>query len=82
MKDAAKEKGIEADIFSMPISDIGPVIDEVDIILLGPQVRYQKQNVENLVNGRVPVETIDMQAYGTMDGKAVLNRALELINKS
>jgi cellobiose PTS system EIIB component len=79
MKDAAKNKGLEIDISAMPISEAGSIVNEVDVVLLGPQVRFQKAQVDSLVNGRVPVEVIDMLAYGTMNGEAVLNRALELI---
>ena len=79
MKEAAKEKGIEVSIQAMPVAESSSVIDKMDIVLLGPQVRFQKPQVEALVNGRIPVEIIDMRLYGTMNGKAVLERALELI---
>ncbi|MDV4149424.1 PTS sugar transporter subunit IIB [Clostridium sp. AL.422] len=79
MKDAAKEKGIEVTINAMPFSECASVIDTVDIVLLGPQVRFQKSQIESLVNGRIPVEVIDVRYYGTMNGKAVLETALGLI---
>lgn len=77
MKDAAKEKGVEINIRAMSISECSSVIDEVDIVLLGPQVRYQKPQVDAMVKGRVPVDIIDMRLYGTMNGKAVLEEALK-----
>lgn len=79
MKDAAKKKEVEVNINALPVSECAKVVDTVDIVLLGPQVRFQKSQVEALVNGRVPVEVIDMKLYGTMNGQAVLERALELI---
>lgn len=81
MKSAAKEKGIEIDIKAMSISECASVIDKVDIVLLGPQVRFQKPNVDALVKGRVPVEIIDMRLYGTMNGSAVLEQALKSLEK-
>lgn len=69
---AAKEKGIEINIDALPVSECSSVIDTVDIVLLGPQVRFQKPQVDALVNGRIPVEVIDMRLYGTMNGKAIL----------
>lgn len=42
MKEAAKEAEIEVNINALPISECDSVIDTVDIVLLGPQVRYQK----------------------------------------
>ncbi len=52
----------------------------VDIVLLGPQVRFQKATVEKLVKGRIPVEVMDMRLYGTMNGKAILEDALQKMN--
>lgn len=58
MKEAAKEAEIEVNINALPISECDSVIDTVDIVLLGPQVRYQKSQVDALVKGRIPVEII------------------------
>ncbi|WP_047982652.1 PTS sugar transporter subunit IIB [Ornithinibacillus contaminans] len=80
MLEAAKNRGEEVEIAALPISEAKSVIDEVDLVLLGPQVRYQKKQVDSMVKGRVPVEVIEMRAYGTMDGEKVLGRAFELIN--
>ena len=77
MKAAAKEMAIEAEIEALPVAECSSKIDEVDIVLLGPQVRFQKATVEKMANGRIPVEVIDMRLYGIMDGKSILNSALE-----
>ena len=79
MKAAAKEKGIEINIGALPVSECSSVIDKVDIVLLGPQVRFQKPQVDALVKGRIPVEVIDMRLYGTMNGKAILDQVLKTL---
>ena len=76
---AAKEKGIEINIDALPVSECSSVIDTVDIVLLGPQVRFQKPQVDALVQGRIPVEVIDMRLYGTMNGKAILEGVLKTL---
>jgi len=81
MKAAAKEKGIEINIDALPISECSRVIDTVDMVLLGPQVRFQKPQVDALVKGRVPVEVIDMRLYGTMNGKAILEQVIAKIGE-
>lgn len=80
MKEAAKAKGIEVEIDALPVAECSTAVESVDIVLLGPQVRFQKPTVEKLVNGRIPVEVIDMRLYGTMNGKAILEDALNKIN--
>lgn len=79
MKNAAKEMEVEVEIEALPVSECSTKIDEVDIVLLGPQVRFQKPVVEKLANGRIPVEVIDMRSYGIMDGKSILKSSLEKI---
>jgi len=83
MEAAAKEQGLERKIFALPFSDAPRVLEEVDCILLGPQVRFQKAAIEKLAASRkagpIPVDVIDMRDYGTMNGKAVLAVAEKLI---
>ena len=75
--------GYDAKIFALPFSDAPRVLEDVDVILLGPQVRFQKSAIEKLAAGRkkgpIPVEVIDMRDYGTMNGKAVFEMAKKLI---
>ncbi len=63
--------------------ELKKVLEDVDVILLGPQVRFQKSAIEKLAAGRkkgpIPVEVIDMRDYGTMNGKAVFEMAKKLI---
>ena len=79
MNNAAKEMGVEVSIEALPVSECSTKIAEVDIVLLGPQVRFQKSVVEKLANGRIPVEVIDMRLYGIMDGKTILENTLTKI---
>lgn len=81
MKAAASEKGLEVEINALPVSECSSVIDKVNIVLLGPQVRFQKPQVDALVNGRIPVEVIDMRLYGTMNGKAILEQVIAKIGE-
>ena len=79
MKDAAKSSGEEVEINAWAIAECSSVINDVDIVLLGPQVRFQKPQVEKLTNGSIPVEVIDMRQYGIMDGKGILESTLAKI---
>jgi len=79
MQDYAQSVGESVDIEALSISEAKDKVDQVDVVMLGPQVRYQKAEVEEAVNGRVPVLVIDMKDYGAMNGKAVLETALQAI---
>ena len=84
MKAAAKEMGDEIEIFALPISDGEKKLEEVDCVLLGPQVRFQKAQIEKIIADGgydLPCAVIDMKDYGMMNGKAVYETALKLMNK-
>ena len=52
----------------------------VDVLLLGPQVRFMKSQFETkLADKGIPVDVIDMKDYGMMNGEAVLGTALSLM---
>ena len=80
MNDAAKERGIEANIWAVPDADAINNVDKADIIMLGPQVRFLESKMREISHNK-PVVIIDMMAYGMMDGKKVLEQALNELNK-
>ena len=71
MKKAAEEEAYECDIAAYAIASAKDHKD-ADVILLGPQVRAYKNKVQNEVGSDKIVQDIDMQAYGTMNGKKVI----------
>ena len=79
MESAAKENGIESQIWAIPESTIQNEIEKCDVLLLGPQVRYVLPKAQEIAKPyNIPVEVINMMDYGRCNGKAVLDRAVEL----
>lgn len=78
MRAAAAEIGYECEINAYPVAEAADVGQNADVILLGPQVRYNLARVREQCPN-CPVEAIDMTAYGMMDGKKVLLTAKELM---
>lgn len=79
MEKAAKEKKLEVEIFANPASEIDQILKEknIDYLLLGPQVSFMKNDLfKKMEKYNIPVETIDMAAYGMTDGEKVLNQTL------
>lgn len=72
MTKVAKEQNYEVNIESFGLSEASEVGKTADFILLGPQVRFSKSEIEKEFP-ETPVEVIDMQTYGIMDGEAVIN---------
>lgn len=80
MLDSAKSKGIDARIEAHPVAETETYGQEADVILLGPQVRFQLNNIRKMFPDK-PVEVIDTRDYGMMNGEKVLNTVLALLEK-
>lgn len=73
MKDYAASIGYETEIIAFPVAEAKEKGVNADIVLLGPQVRFEVNRVKSELPGKLVV-SIDMLAYGMMDGKAVIEQ--------
>ncbi|HAZ37769.1 MAG TPA: PTS sugar transporter subunit IIB [Clostridiaceae bacterium] len=81
MREAAAKEGIDAEIFAEPMSnaDLSLETKDIDVILLGPQIKYAKEQFGEKVKGKkTKVAVINMDDYGLMRGDVILKKALEL----
>ena len=73
MKDSAEERKIDVEILAVSVNSINDYLD-YDVLLLGPQVRFLKDNIAEKVN--MPAIVIDTMDYGMLNGTKVLDNAL------
>ena len=79
MEKAAEAKGITAKIWAVSGDAAKANIDEADVLLLGPQVRFLLKQMKGLAEPKgVKVDVINPMDYGMMDGAKVLEHALTL----
>jgi PTS system cellobiose-specific IIB component len=68
------------EVAAVAYSEMDDVADSYDVVLLGPQIRFRLREAEGkLAPKGKPVDVIDMRAYGTMDGAAVVGQARALL---
>ena len=79
IESAAKDQGIDIEVAAYPLTQAEKVIDEWDVVMLGPQVRHCLPQLQKATN-ITPIEVIDMKDYGLMNGANVLKKALEIVN--
>lgn len=77
MEKAAVEKGIDAEIIALPITDAVRKMDDWDVVMLGPQVRHELKCLKGKTT--TPIEVIEMRDYGMMNGANVLDAAIKVI---
>ncbi|MBS5987897.1 hypothetical protein [Clostridium paraputrificum] len=69
-------------IESSSFEDITSVIEDYDVILISPQIRYRRPVIERMMNPKKQISgLIDMTAYGKMDGKSIYEQAQRLFHE-
>lgn len=78
-----RKAGLDADISAISETEIKKHAGGIDVLLLGPQIRFQLKDFKAEFEPRgVAVDVIEMTDYGRMNGVAVLDKALSLIKNS
>lgn len=78
MKKAAQELHFDAEIAAYSVDEFDTVEQDSDMILLGPQVSYMVKGLK-AKKPDLPIEAIDMLAYGMMDGKKVVMHCMDVL---
>lgn len=78
MKAEAEKRGVDYDIAAYSMNEAPKYAPLADVILLGPQVRFALDKFKKEYPDK-PITSIEMRAYGLMDGKAVLELAEKMM---
>lgn len=82
MEEEAKKRGLETEIWAVAQDKAPSEMKRADVLLIGPQMRFMKKKFAVTAEEvGIPLDVIDPMAYGRVDGKAVLDKALELIGE-
>lgn len=83
MQEAAQAAGKDYEIFAKSTADIDNELsssDKPDVLLLGPQVSFMKNEVKAKTDAAgIPMDVINMMDYGMMKGDKVLATAEALM---
>ena len=84
MQNVADEHNLPISVKAFTDKVIKQIIESEhpDVILLGPQVKYLYDSIyEQYGNLGIPIDVIDAQDYGMMNGERVLKKAITLLKK-
>ncbi|MFD1446758.1 PTS sugar transporter subunit IIB [Oceanobacillus profundus] len=81
MKASADERNLEVNIEAVAESQLKNNLENLDVVLIGPQVRYLEKKIREQVEPKgIKVDIIDQLAYGMIKGDKVLDQAIHLKN--
>ncbi len=79
MEKAAREQGKNYKIWAVAEAEAGLHIQNADVLLIGPQMRFWKKDAERIAAPyNIPVAVINTVDYGMNNGAAVLEFAEKL----
>ena len=78
MQKAAAEQGKDYEIQAFALSEEDEHAPEADAILIGPQVRFELENLRKRYPGKKIID-IPMRTYGLMDGPGTLALAEKIM---
>lgn len=80
--EAGAAYGEEIECWAIGNAKVYDEFSKADVLLIGPQMRFRKAQITEMVEGKCKVGVIDMQAYGMADGDRVLKQAFDLLGKA
>lgn len=84
IEETAKLNNVEMVVKAIGMDDLDRYVCECNIILLGPQVKYNEGNVRKLIakkNPSIPLMVIDSTDFGMMRGDIVYKKMMQLLDK-
>lgn len=83
MQEVADAHGLTAHVEAFSSSEVGEIVnrDNPDCILLGPQVSFMFNDVNERYGQKAPVGVIDMADYGAMNAERVLKYSVTLMKQ-
>jgi PTS system cellobiose-specific IIB component len=68
-------------IIACSVSELSTHLEDIDVILVGPQIRHDLKTIEALCLKDQIVALMDTTAYGRIDGERMINQARDLFKK-
>jgi len=78
MQDALSEEEKDWVISAESSEEFHEIVSEYDVVLLGPQVRFKKDELQEVAGANIPVAVINTMDYGRCRGDKILQAAKEL----
>jgi len=80
MTKAAEKLGIKSDIAAYSTYKLENIIDEMDCILLGPQLKYKLDSIKNkFPDHAAKITVVNSMDFGKMDGEKILRDVIAFI---
>lgn len=78
----AKKQGADLKIEARSESELSNYINDIDALLVGPHLAYMQDEIRSMTGPKkIPMELIDEDDYGMMDGQAVYEQIEDMLGE-
>ncbi|ATZ16321.1 PTS system cellobiose-specific IIB component [Entomoplasma freundtii] len=77
METYCQEKGYPFTVNALAETNALESIDDYNVVLIGPQVRYLKPKFDNAIKGKIPVYVMDTRSYGRLQVGEIVEQMLD-----
>lgn len=82
MRRSAEAKGVIMDVFARSESDVENYKNDIDVLLVGPHLKYLLPDIEKrLESTNAHAEIVDDMVYATLNGDKAVERVLEILKE-
>jgi cellobiose PTS system EIIB component len=79
MQQESENRGMVNHIFACSVDELEQYIEQFDVVLIGPQIRYKEASIGALAREKNKAyAVIDALNYGMVNGQKVLDQALDV----
>lgn len=72
-----KDKNYPFTVNALAETNALEAIDDYNVVLIGPQVRYLKSKFEKVINGKMPVYVMESRSYGLLKVDEIIEKMLK-----
>ncbi len=81
VNEAIQKRNLDVESWAISEVDVAKYVGQMDVVLVAPQIRFMMKRIKDVL-GDVPIEVIDFQAYGSMNGDKIVDHGIRVYEQS
>ncbi|MBP1041008.1 PTS sugar transporter subunit IIB [Vagococcus sp. BWB3-3] len=82
MRKSAKKQQLIMEVFATSESEIDNHVDEIDVLLVGPHLRYLEEEIQEKLAGKdIKLAIIENDIYGSLDGERAVKKVINMMEE-
>ena len=80
LEEASRNIGMNCLVESTTVANLKNNLNGVDVVLVGPQLKYKLNEINQIIDGKYPVVEIDTLDFNILKCRKIVEEAIEAVN--